>query len=154
LVSPTSQWRADTSTRTPRNHYGPPSTLKYNSPTCFLTKFVKERKSLLSLKSSPPNGTELRTANAVFNSALASSEPIASPTRRYAARVTQLLERQNAELVVIKEGLVEQRAILHQRKTHKKGQRVRLQGQFVYRFGGELSIRGGGTYHHPHYETW
>lgn len=84
------------------------------------------------LKSSPPDGTELREANSVFNSALASNEPAASPTRRYARRVTQLLEKQNAELVVIRKELEEQRAILNQRKTHKKGKRVRLQGQFVF----------------------
>ena len=84
------------------------------------------------LKSSPPDGTELRTANSVFNSALVSSEPIASPTRRYAARVTQLLERQNAELVVIRKELEEQRAVLNRRNNHKKGKRVKLQGQFVF----------------------
>lgn len=84
------------------------------------------------LKSSPPEGTELRAANAVFNSALASREPPTTPTRRYATRVTQLLERQNAELTVIRKELQEQRAILQRRNTHKTGKRVRLQGEFVF----------------------
>ncbi|KFZ17822.1 hypothetical protein V501_01531, partial [Pseudogymnoascus sp. VKM F-4519 (FW-2642)] len=75
------------------------------------------------LKSSPPEGTELRAANAVFNSALASREPPTTPTRRYATRVTQLLERQNAELTVIRKELQEQRAILQRRNTHKTGKR-------------------------------
>lgn len=92
------------------------------------------------LKSSPPDGTELRIANTVFNSALASSEPIASPTRRYAARVTQLLERQNAELIVIRKELEEQRAILNRRNNHKKGKRVKLQGQFVFSTAEVLKI--------------
>jgi hypothetical protein len=92
------------------------------------------------LKSSPPDGTELRTANAVFNSALASNEPPASPTRRYARRVTQLLERQNAELVVIRKELQEQRAILNRGKTHKKGKRVKSQGQFVFSTAEVLKI--------------
>ena len=78
------------------------------------------------LKSSPPDGTELRTANSVFNSALASNEHLPSPTRRYVTRVTQLLERQNAELVVIRKELEEQRAILKRRNTHKKGKRIKL----------------------------
>lgn len=92
------------------------------------------------LKSSPPDGTELRIANSVFNAALASNEPTASPTRRYARRVTQLLERQNAELVVIRKELEEQRAILNQRKTHKRGKRVKLQGQFVFSTAEVLKI--------------
>lgn len=78
------------------------------------------------LKSSPLEGTELRAANAVFNSALASHEPPTTPTRRYATRVTQLLERQNAELTVIRKELQEQRAVLQRRNTHKKGKRVRF----------------------------
>lgn len=92
------------------------------------------------LKSSPPDGTELRTANAVFNSALASNEYLPSPTRRYATRVTQLLERQNAELVVIKKELEEQRAILKRRNTHKNGKRIKLQGEFVFSTAEVLKI--------------
>ena len=92
------------------------------------------------LKSSPPDRTELRTANAVFNSVLASREPLASPTRRYTARVTQLLERQNTELTVIKKELEEQRAILQRRNTYKKGKRVKLQGEFVFSTADILKI--------------
>lgn len=92
------------------------------------------------LKSSPPDGTELRTANAVFNSALANNEALASPTRRYATRVTQLLERQNAELIVIRKELEEQRAVLNRRKAHRKGKRVKLQGHFVFSTSEVLKI--------------
>jgi hypothetical protein len=92
------------------------------------------------LKSSPPDGTELRAANAVFNSALASYEPPTTPTRRYATRVTQLLERQNAELIVIRKELQEQRVVLQRRNTHKKGKRVRLQGEFVFSTADVLKI--------------
>lgn len=92
------------------------------------------------LKSSPPNGTELRIANSVFNSALASNEPTASPTRRYARRVTQLLKRQNAERIVIRKELEEQRAILNRRKTYKKGKRIKLQGKFVFSTAEVLKI--------------
>ncbi|KFY16725.1 hypothetical protein V492_01133 [Pseudogymnoascus sp. VKM F-4246] len=92
------------------------------------------------LKSSPPEGTELRAANATFNSALASHEPPTTPTRRYATRVTQLLERQNAELTVIRRELQEQRAVLQRRNTHRKGKRVRLQGEFVFSTADVLKI--------------
>ncbi|KFZ03577.1 hypothetical protein V502_10831 [Pseudogymnoascus sp. VKM F-4520 (FW-2644)] len=94
----------------------------------------------LLLKSSPPDGTELRAANAVFNSVLDSRKPPATPTRRYATRVTQLLERQNSELIVIRKELEEQRAILKRLNTHKKGKRVRLQGEFVFSTADVLKI--------------
>ncbi|KFY29173.1 hypothetical protein V491_00149, partial [Pseudogymnoascus sp. VKM F-3775] len=92
------------------------------------------------LKSSPPDGTELRAANSVFNSALASCEPPATPTRRYATRVTRLLERQNAELVVLRKEVQEHKAILQRRNTHKKGKRVKLQGEFVFSTADVLKI--------------
>jgi hypothetical protein len=41
---------------------------------------------------------------------------------------------------VIRKELEEQRAILHQRKTHKKGIRVKLQGQFVFSITKVLKI--------------
>ena len=55
-------------------------------------------------------------------------------------RLTQLLERQNAELVVIRKELEAQTAILNRRKTHKKGKRVKLQGQFVFSTAEVLKI--------------
>lgn len=95
---------------------------------------------LLVLRSSPPDGTELRAANSAFNLALSSYEPPATPTRRYATRVTKLLERQNAELVVLRKEINEHRAILQQRNTHKKGKRIKLQGEFVFSTADVLRI--------------
>ncbi|ODQ74657.1 hypothetical protein LIPSTDRAFT_70344 [Lipomyces starkeyi NRRL Y-11557] len=71
------------------------------------------------LKSSPPDGTELKHANSVFNTALASNESPASPTRRYAKPMTQL------ELQECKE-------LLQTRKKRTKGKRIKLQGEFVF----------------------
>ena len=90
---------------------------------------------LSALKSSPPNGTELRTATIVFNSAPASNEHLISPIRRYATRVTQLLERQNTELVVIKKELEDQTGILKRRNTNGEGKRIKFQ---VRRMGSQL----------------
>ncbi|KAG9242992.1 hypothetical protein BJ878DRAFT_424702, partial [Calycina marina] len=88
---------------------------------------------LTVLKSSPPDGTELRTANSVFDSAPSSSDySLTSPTRRYARRMASLVERQNAELILLRKQLEDQKAILDTRNSHKKGKRVKLQGQFVF----------------------
>ncbi|EDN94559.1 hypothetical protein SS1G_10433 [Sclerotinia sclerotiorum 1980 UF-70] len=72
------------------------------------------------LRSSPPNGTKLRQANQIFNKALADNDSLASPTRRYAKRMTRLVESQNADEVI------------ETRKKRTKGKRVKLQGQFVF----------------------
>jgi hypothetical protein len=65
--------------------------------------------------------------------ALARFRPILSKDiRRYATRVTQLLEKQNAELVVIRKELQGQREVLQRRNTHNKGKRIKLQGEFVF----------------------
>ncbi|KAG9246840.1 hypothetical protein BJ878DRAFT_416120, partial [Calycina marina] len=79
-------------------------------------------------------------ANSVFNSALASCEAPSTPTRRYASRVTKLLERQNAELIVLRRENEEQKALLQRRKTHKKGKRIKLQGEFVFSTADVLKI--------------
>jgi hypothetical protein len=84
------------------------------------------------LKSSPPDGTELKHANSVFNIALASNESPASPTRRYAKRMTQLVESQNAELTILRKELQECRELLQTRKKRTKGKRIKLQGEFVF----------------------
>ena len=67
---------------------------------------------LLVLKSSPPDGTKLRQANVVFHRALKSNESPASLTRRYAKRMTALLETQNAKLSIIQKELNECRELL------------------------------------------
>lgn len=44
------------------------------------------------LSSSPPDGTELRKANALFNSQIYGAKNVPSPAKRYAKRMTQALE--------------------------------------------------------------
>ncbi|ODQ70194.1 hypothetical protein LIPSTDRAFT_58111 [Lipomyces starkeyi NRRL Y-11557] len=84
------------------------------------------------LKSSPPDGTELKHANSVFNTALASNESPASPNRRYAKRMTQLGESQNAELTILRKELQECKELLQTRKKRTKGKRIKLHGEFVF----------------------
>lgn len=87
---------------------------------------------LLILRSSPPDGTELRHANSVFNSSMATCDSPASPTRRYAKRMTRLVESQNAELSILRKEVKEYKEILETRKKRTTGKRIKLQGEFVF----------------------
>jgi hypothetical protein len=84
------------------------------------------------LQSSPPDGTELLHANVVFNTALANNQVPESPTRRYAKRVTRLVESQNAELTLLRKELQECKDMLQTRKKQTTGKRIKLQGEFVF----------------------
>ena len=84
------------------------------------------------LRSSPPDGTELRHANSVFNSTMASSNSPASPARRYAKRMTRLVESQNTELTILRKEVKEYKEMLETRKKRTKGKRIKLQGEFVF----------------------
>ncbi|APA05500.1 hypothetical protein SS1G_09941 [Sclerotinia sclerotiorum 1980 UF-70] len=81
---------------------------------------------------SPPDGTELRQANQTFNKALADNDSLASPTRRYAKRMTRLVESQNAEIALLRKQLADAQEVIETRKKRTKGKRVKLQGQFVF----------------------
>ena len=86
---------------------------------------------LTLLNSSPPDGTELRQANALVNSALRESI-IQSPIRRYIKRAGEAFEKTQSENVLLRKENNEQRALLQQRKERKKGKRVALKGKFVF----------------------
>ncbi|APA13275.1 hypothetical protein SS1G_13832 [Sclerotinia sclerotiorum 1980 UF-70] len=84
------------------------------------------------LRSSPPDGTELMQANQIFNTALANSGSPVSPIRRYAKRMTRLVESQNAEIALLRKQLADAQEVIETRKKRTKGKRVKLQGQFVF----------------------
>jgi DDE superfamily endonuclease/Tc5 transposase DNA-binding domain len=84
------------------------------------------------LHSSPPEGTELREANALFNSQIRDVDGVPSPAKRYAERMTRALETTQSELVTIRNELAEQRELLQCRKKRRKGKRVALKGKFVF----------------------
>jgi len=108
----------------PFNSSQQPSTPQMRTPNQAL--------DLSILRSSPPDGTELRQANQIFNTALASSGSPASPTRRYAKRMTRLVESQNAEIALLRKQLSDAQEVIETRKKRTKGKRVKLQGQFVF----------------------
>ena len=84
------------------------------------------------LHSSPPEGTELRQANALFNAQICDVDGVPSPAKRYAERMTRALETTQSELITIRKELTEQRELLQTRKKRKKGKRVALKGRFVF----------------------
>jgi DDE superfamily endonuclease len=84
------------------------------------------------LQSSPPDGTEMRESNVLLNSVLTQTLGLFSPAKRYIDRVTRMAETQNAELILMRKQLQDQQELLQARKTHKRGKRVRLEGEFVY----------------------
>jgi hypothetical protein len=56
----------------------------------------------------------------------------ASPTRRYAKRMTRLVKSQNAKLSILRKEVKEYKEILETRKKRTKGKRIKLQGEFVF----------------------
>ena len=87
---------------------------------------------LTLLDSSPPDGTELRQATALFNSELKKTGPLISPAKRFGERMTQVLQATQSENVMLRRELAEARALLRSRKSRKSGKRVALQGKFVF----------------------
>ena len=83
------------------------------------------------LNSSPPDGTELRQANAVVSTALRGST-LESPVRRFIERTGAALEKTQSENVLLRKENNEQRELLQQRKERKRGKRVALKGKFVF----------------------
>ncbi|KIM93296.1 hypothetical protein OIDMADRAFT_46356 [Oidiodendron maius Zn] len=72
------------------------------------------------LRSSPPDGTELRYTNSVFNLSMASNDSPALPAWCYTKRMTRLKE------------VKEYKELLETRKKRTKGKRIKLQGKFVF----------------------
>ena len=84
------------------------------------------------LHSSPPDGTELRESNVLLDSVLAQTPGLPSPVKRYVARVTRMTETLAAENTLLRRQNQGQEDLLKARKSHKRGKRVRLEGEFVY----------------------
>lgn len=110
-------------------------TLSQNSPLAPIQPQTPGNPSPLDLSildSSPPDGTELRKANAALNSELERCHEVASPIKRYIARMTRAYEMTHSELTTIRKEHSAQKELLHIRKTRKKGKRISLKGRFVF----------------------
>ena len=84
------------------------------------------------LNSSPPEGTELRQANALLCKELDKGGALATPAKRYTKRMTLALETTQSENVLLRKQLADTQALLQKRKERKKGKRVALKGRFVF----------------------
>jgi len=84
------------------------------------------------LDSSPPDGTELRQASALLNTAIQACRDLSSPAKRFTERMTRALEVANSENITLRKQVKEQAELLHTRKARKKGKRVALKGRFVF----------------------
>jgi hypothetical protein len=96
---------------------------------------ISDQSSSLDLSllySSPPEGTELRQANTLFNAQIRDVDGVPSPAKRYAERMTRAFEITQSELTTIRKELAEQRDLLQTRKKRKIGKRVGLKGKFVF----------------------
>jgi hypothetical protein len=82
------------------------------------------------LNSSPPDGTELRQANTLFNAQVQEATGLSSPAKRFARRMTRALETTQSELVTVRNELAEHQKLLRSRKYHRKGKRVKLKGVY------------------------
>jgi len=84
------------------------------------------------LDSSPPDGTELRQANALLMRNINGASDLTPRTKRYTGRMARGFERLHTEMVTIVQERDAQRQLLEARKKRKTGKRVMLQNKFVF----------------------
>jgi hypothetical protein len=104
----------------------------YAPPLSPCTPAQKDQFDISLLESSPPDGTELRQANTLFNSALCTAENLPEKVRKYGERMAAAYETTHSELVIARKRLAEQDELLQARKKRTKGKRVALKGKFVF----------------------
>ena len=84
------------------------------------------------LDSSPPDGTELRQANAVLMYNINGASDLTPRTKRYTGRMARGFERLHTEMVTMIQERDAQRQLLEARKKRKTGKRVMLQNEFIF----------------------
>jgi hypothetical protein len=84
------------------------------------------------LQSDPPNGTELREANAICIAKVQNADGLPSPVKRYIVCLTQAFEAMCTKNTTLRKENAEQRELLKKRKNCASGKRVALKGRFVF----------------------
>jgi hypothetical protein len=84
------------------------------------------------LQSDPPDGTELREANASCIAEVQNADGLASPVKRYISRLTRAFEATCSKNTALRKENTEQRELLQTRKKRNTGKRVALKGKFVF----------------------
>ena len=87
---------------------------------------------LLLLDSSPPDGTELREANAILKLTINAVEGLSSPVKGYTERMTRAFETTHSENVTLQKQVKDQEELLNTQKVQEKGKQVALKGRFVF----------------------
>ncbi|KAF2715994.1 hypothetical protein K431DRAFT_236386, partial [Polychaeton citri CBS 116435] len=100
------------------------------SPVNNLVNINTLDKSLLD--SSPPEATELHTANLVFLSVLNSLPLLKTSAKRYAKRVTRQLELRCSKAIIHKTEKQKLQSAIEDTKVRRKAKRVTLEGKFIY----------------------
>lgn len=96
------------------------------------------------LESSPPDGTELRQANALLNTAIKACRDLPSPAKRFTERMTRAFEAANSENVTLRKQVKEQGELLSTRKNRIRGKRIAFKGRFVFSTQEVLEIAKAG----------
>jgi len=84
------------------------------------------------LDSSPPDGTELRQANALLMRNINAASDLTPRTKRYPGHVARQFERLHTEMITMVQERDAQRQLLEARKKRKTGIRVMLKDKFVF----------------------
>ena len=73
----------------------------------------------------------LHTANVALNQLVATREPLHTPARKYVNRMTKTVERQRAEIAILRREKDELQQVLSARKERLSGKRLILKGKSV-----------------------
>ena len=103
-----------------------------NRPESFQTLTIPRDIDDSLLRSSLPEGTELRQANNQLKLALRNILEIFNPIRRYTDRLIRIAETQNNDLIIAQRDLKESQELFNRRRKRKKGKRVELESRFVF----------------------
>ena len=84
------------------------------------------------LDSSPPDGTDLRSANRIVKSAPQESTDLLLPARRYGERITRAYKTAYSSIITMREELKQKDELLSTRKKRKKGKRTAVEENFIF----------------------
>jgi hypothetical protein len=84
------------------------------------------------LQSDPPDGTELRVANALCITENENADDVPLSVKRYISRLTRAFEATCSKNATLRKENAEQRELLKIRKNRTTGKRVALKGKFVF----------------------
>ena len=79
-----------------------------------------------------PNGTELRSVNQTFKSALQESTNLFSPVKHYGERIAHIYETTHSDIIMMRKEFKQQNEFLNACKKQKTGKKIALERKFVF----------------------